>query len=320
MTVSHILASSMRRALAALVLSLTLLSATRAEAQGDDAARAAEIKKRGDDAMDTGRPADALAAYIQAYDLTHDPALLYNKGRALQALTDYPQALEELQAFDRTAPADLKAKVPGLARMIAELRQKVTTVSIACDVAGARMRLRDRTIGTCPPAAPITVNAGKGTLEVIADGYFPWSKDVDLPPGGVASLDIRLVAKTKNGILVVRANVPQASVAIDGTAEGDAPIEAQLPPGEHAIELAHEGYKPTKTKAVVVAGERREVDLSLESEGGLLSRWWFWTGVGVVVAGGVVTAVALTTEKSPDKGSVPPGVVVGGLHGAGFRF
>lgn len=307
--------SRMRRALAALVLLLATCFASSALA--DDAA---EIKKRGDDAMDSGRPADALAAYIQAYDVTHDPALLYNKGRALQALTQYPQALEELQAFDRTAPADLKARVPHLAQMIAELRQKVTTVSIMCDVAGAQLRLRDRTIGACPVPAPITVNAGKGKLEVTAEGYFPWTKDVDLPPGGVATLDIHLVSKTKNGILVVRSSVPATSVAIDGKAAGDAPVESQLPPGEHTVDLSREGYKATHSKAVVTAGERREIELTMESEGGLLSRWWFWTGVGVVVAGGVVTAIALTTERSPDKGSVPPGTVVSGLHGAGFRF
>jgi hypothetical protein len=305
----------MRRALAAIVL--TLCTSHASSAFADDAA---DIKKRGDDAMDTGRPADALAAYIQAFDLTHDPALLYNKGRAYQALTQYPQALEELQAFDRTAPAEMKARVPHLAEMIADLRQRVTTVAIQCDVAGAQLRLRDRTIGTCPVAAPITVNAGKGKLEASAEGYFAWTKDVDLPPGGVASLDIHLVSKTKNGILVVRSSVPATSVAIDGKAAGDAPVESQLLPGEHTVDLTREGYRSTHSKAVVMAGERREIELTMESEGGLLSRWWFWTGVGVVVAGGVVTAIALTTERSPDKGSVPPGTVVSGLHGAGFRF
>src|SRR5688572_32317740 len=65
----------------------------------------AELKKRGDDAMESGRPADALAAYVEAYAISKDPALLYNKGRALQALTEYPRALEELEAFDKSAPA-----------------------------------------------------------------------------------------------------------------------------------------------------------------------------------------------------------------------
>ena len=39
----------------------------------------------------------------------------------------------------------------------------------------------------------------------------------------------------------------------------------------------------------------------------MLTRWWFWTIVGVVVVGGVVTAVALSSGS--DKPACPTGVV-----------
>jgi hypothetical protein len=32
-------------------------------------------------------------------------------------------------------------------------------------------------------------------------------------------------------------------------------------------------------------------------ESSVFSRWWFWTGVGAMVAGGIVTAILLTTGK-----------------------
>ncbi len=282
---------------------------------------AAQIKKQGDDAMDSGRPADALTAYEKAYELTHDPALLYNKGRALMALAEYPQALKELEAFDAAAPPELKARVPGLARMIADLRVRVTTIAIACDVAGARVRLRDRTLGTCPLPSTATVGAGHGMLEVTAEGYIPWTREVDLPGGGVASFDVHLASKATSGVLVVRSGVAGAHVAVDGKALGDAPVEASLLAGTHAIDVAHEGYKTAHTTAVVSVGERRDIDVSLEQESTILGKWWFWTAVGVAVAGGVTVAiVAATSERSPDKGTVAPGVVQGGLHGAGFRF
>ncbi len=45
------------------------------------------------------------------------------------------------------------------------------------------------------------------------------------------------------------------------------------------------------------------------------SRWWLWTGVGAVVVGGIVTAVALSTRSSGRDGTCSPGlngcVVVG---------
>lgn len=297
-----------------------------ARSQGTDAsARASELKKRGDEAMDTGRPAEALAAYAEAYGLARDPALLYNKGRALQALTEYPRALEELEAFERTAPPELKQRVPTLQRIIGEVRQKLTTLSIACDVAGAHVRLRDRTIATCPVPAPLTVNAGRGALEVSAEGYFPWRRDADLPGGGNASFDVRLVSKKTSGVLVVKSGVPAALVTIDGKRLGNVPVEAMLPAGTHTIEVSHDGYRPAKTSAVVTAGEHRDVDVPLESEPTIFGRWWFWAGVGVVVAGGVAVVVALETERSPEHGTVAPGVIAAGLHtaspsGLGFRF
>ncbi|MCA9588819.1 MAG: hypothetical protein KC657_26065, partial [Myxococcales bacterium] len=140
-----------RRIVALALAACVSLASVSARADDADAtARAAETKRKGDEAMDSGRPAEALAAYSEAYALTRDPALLYNKGRALQALTEYPKALEELEAFDRSAPEDLRARVPGLPALLAELRQKVSSVVITCNVAGATLRLRDRGLGVTP--------------------------------------------------------------------------------------------------------------------------------------------------------------------------
>src|SRR5262245_56384611 len=71
--------------------------------------RAAELKKKGDDAMVSLRYGDALAAYEEASALVDDPALLYNRGRALQGLGQFPEALEQLEAFQAKAPPELKA-------------------------------------------------------------------------------------------------------------------------------------------------------------------------------------------------------------------
>lgn len=312
----------MKNALSVAVLAMVLSSSALAWSQepSPDAARAAEIKKRGDAAMDTGNPADAYAAYVEAYAITKEPALLYNKGRALQALGDFPRAIQELRAFEQAAPPELKQRVPGLARMIADLESRVTTVTIACDTMRAQITFRDRHVGTCPLAEPLVVVSGRAKLEVSADGFFPYSKEVDLPPGGRSSFDVRLKSRATVGVLVVKSPVPNADVSIDGESSGMAPTESFVAPGEHAIELRREGYHPAKTRAVIAAGERREIEVPLDVDGGIFSRWWFWTGVGVVVAGGVALAVALNVEKSPEPGTVPPGVVTGGLSASGFRF
>jgi hypothetical protein len=47
----------------------------------------------------------------------------------------------------------------------------------------------------------------------------------------------------------------------------------------------------------------------LERSRSIVSRWWFWTAVGLAVAGGVVLTYALTTEKSAGHGTRSPGQV-----------
>jgi hypothetical protein len=37
-------------------------------------------------------------------------------------------------------------------------------------------------------------------------------------------------------------------------------------------------------------------------------RWWFWTGIGAVVAGGVVTAVVLSSKSAPKSPACTTGV------------
>lgn len=320
--IAAVVSPARRRALslALLVALAPSLAPSWASAQGtpavESADRARDLKARGDAAMDSGRPADAIAAYSEAYALSADPALLYNRGRALQALTEYPRALEELERFEREAPPELKARVPKLAELIAELRGKVSTLTVQCTTAGARLLLRDRALGGCPLAGPVRVNAGPATLEVTAEGYFPWKRDLTLPGGGATTVDVTLVSKVTSGVLVVRSPVVGTQVTVDGTPRGVVPVEVTVAGGAHAVSLSKEGYVGARTSAVVAAGERKELEVPLEKESPVWARWWFWTGIGVVLAGGVVTVVALTTEKDPTPGTISPGIVPAGA----FRF
>src|SRR6185295_7621747 len=101
----------MRRAkiISSLLLSAWLLpavvpiAAAQERAPAADQARASELKQRGDVAMDALRYGEAVDAYVQAYAISKDPALLYNRGRALQALGDFPGALEALESFSAAA-------------------------------------------------------------------------------------------------------------------------------------------------------------------------------------------------------------------------
>lgn len=267
---------------------------------------AARLKKQGDQAMLDLRYEDALEAYARSYALEANPALHYNRARALEALGRHAEALGAYEAFERDAPPALRAKVPQLGDHVAEVRKRVSTLTLNVTPAGARVHLRDVVLGNAPFTSPIRVNAGKATLEVTAEGHAPWRKELDLPGGGALVVDVDLKAKKTGGTLVVRSE-PAASVSIDGEAMGTTPVEAPVSAGSHTVSLSRSGYA-TRTSTVVVAdAERKELSLSLESEPGIASKWWFWTGIGVVVVGATAVTVGLLSTRDPGRGDIEPG-------------
>jgi PEGA domain len=283
---------------------------------------AAELKKQGDLAMDALRYDDALAAYRAAYDKSHDPALLYNEARASQALGDYATAVDLLEQFEAAAPPALRARVPDLAGLEREVRGKVTTIALTCNVSGAEVVLRDKVVGTTPLAGPLRTSAGPATLTVRAEGYEPERRDLTLPGGQSVTIDIALVKKDRSAVLVVQSDATGATVSVDGKAVGTVPVESVVLAGRHDLTVARSGYETSATSFVIQPGERKELSIPLAATAPVTKKWWFWTGVVVVVGGGVATYFALTKERSADQGSISPGVVTAPLvrDAAGMRF
>ena len=279
---------------------------------------AKDRKKAGDAAMDALNYEDALAAYVEAYALSKDPALLYNKARVLQALTRYPEALAQLESFAAEAPPALREKVPALGALIAEMRAKVTTVRLVSNASGARILVRGSVVGRTPLAAALALNSGPAVIVVEADGFFPFERELLLQGGAQLELRADLVSRATTGVLQVDADARGASVWIDGKSAGAAPSETFVSAGAHSL-LVRAANHPDEERLVVVgAGERKAVLVKLRDPA-VWTRWWFWTGVAVVAAGGVVLGVAATTERAADRGDINPGQVSSPLSPA-LRF
>lgn len=277
----------------------------------------AEAKGRGDDALVSGRPAEALAAYKEAYAARPDPAIVYNIGRAHQALRDYPAALVALEKFETVAPPEVRARVPGLPTLLADVRKRVSMVAVSSDVVGATVRLDGRVLGTTPLPGPLRVNAGApATLIVEKEGFFPFQRVATLQGGAVETFDAKLTSKQSAGIVTIRSPNAGARIAVDGKPEGTVPSDIVMTPGSHQLELSLGGYRPARNTVAVAAGERMTVDLTLSAEAPITKKWWFWTGIALVAAGATVTIIALTTERDPDNGNA--GNIKTGLSGVSF--
>ena len=277
-------------------------------------AESERLKKQGDVEMDALRYTEALATYATAYAASPSPPILYNMGRALQALGQYPEALEKLDEFRTQATPALLSKVPGLTARIDDVRAHVTTVTVACNVEGSRVLLRETAIGATPLPGALKVNSGRAVVEVVHDGYLPHREEVDLPGGGDLRIDVTLLPTETEGTLIVRSPSQGAIVLLDGVKIGIVPIERRVAPGKHRVDLNLKGYKPAMLAAQITVGDRTLLNVPLEADTPITGRWWFWTGIGgAVVVGGIITAAALLTERNPDRGTYPPGQVSGPL-------
>jgi hypothetical protein len=256
------------------------------------------------------KPGEALEAYRQAYEASRDPALLYNMARALEALEDYPAALARYEDFARQAAPDLRARVPKLDETIASLRARVSRLSITCNVPGARVLVREKTVGETLPqgeALVVPLAAGSAVVEVDADGYKPFQRSIVLPGGSPLTVDVQLVRRAVAGTLVVASEPRGASVFVDDRELGNAPVEASVGAGPHHVVVHLSGYVDKATSVVIGVGERRVVTLDLGQTTPIAKTWWFWTGIGAVVATGVIVTYAALTERAPGTGSIPPG-------------
>lgn len=310
------------RLLLAVLLSLLALSSRTSHAAPpspapaappDDSpsARAGKLRAVANQAMLDMHYADALALYVQAHELVpEDATVLYSMARASEFLGDFPVALESLEEFSRGASSDAKKRVGQLDGLLAQLRARVSTLNLRCSVPGARVLVRGRFVGTTP-LPPLRLTAGAANVEVELDGYFTAHRDISLPGEGNASVELELRKRTTSGVLTVTTTPLGAQVFVDGTLAGTSSprLELGLDAGSHRVVARRDGYDEAAVPLVLAPGSSREISVSLEPSVPLTRKWWFWTGVGVIVVGGVVTTAALLTERSGSHGSLPPGQV-----------
>jgi len=278
--------------------------------------RAAKLRDEGNQAMLEMRYVDALSSYQQSLAVAPDfVGVLYSIARAHQLLGEFPEALTTLETFDRRAGPEIKAKVGRLDQLFAELRARVGTLQLGCNVSGARVILRDKVIGTTPLPAT-RLQAGSATLQVELEGFFPLRREIVVPAGGSFSFDVELHARSNSGLLIVHTTPSGAQILVDGHKQGTTTpsIEVALTSGPHRITALREGYDEASVPLVLNAGATRDLRVQLEESVPLSHRWWFWTGAGAVVAGSVALAVALTTERRADKGTLTPGQIAAPLH------
>jgi hypothetical protein len=261
-------------------------------------------KRRGDEAIDAGRAAEALAAYRRAREIAPSPALEYNIGRALLAVGDFVGALEAFERYDATAPAELKERTHRLAEIMGELRTKIATLTLTGDLEGARVTIRGAPV-TTTAGAPLRLNPGAALVRVVRAGKEPFVANVVLAPGRILVLPVKLAPERATARLALTARPSSARVTLDGVLRGVAPVDLELEAGVHEAVITAPSFEPRRLRFTLARGEARRFDIELTPEKKpLTSRWWFWTGVGAVVVAAGAGVAAASLERAPADGSL----------------
>lgn len=273
----------------ALLAGLLVVGPVRAGASQE----AAVLKARGDQAFDARRFTEALESYQAALKKRRDARLHYNIAQALTAIGRYPEALQSYQAFLTEAPAGMlnEAQQATLFKLLEDLKGRISRLELTCDVPGARVLVRGRTVGATPLQDSLVLNAGAARVEVLAEGYEPFEATMELPGGTSVPLLVRLKRVDFTGWLTVTSNVAGADVMVDGVRRGVTPLRLKIAQGTHVVVVKAEDHEDRGVVASVVPGEESVVEARLERAPDYTLAYFGFGVAGVGVAAGTITGI-----------------------------
>lgn len=270
-------------------------------------------------AYDAGKYMDAVHAFEQAYKKSARPGLLFSLAQAhrmqffaasdparLRDAVKYYRAYLKAEPGGRRAGESTEALeklVPLLERMEgsedssapAPAPEAKPRLMISSPTPGVRIELDGRSIEGDTFVGEVT--AGKHRVRLTAPGFKDYVRDVVVDARtGAPPLDVTLEELPAS--LSLRAP-DGAEVSVDGRFIGVAPLPAiSLAAGPHFVSVTANGHRAFTRKLSLARGERRAVQVDLESTGQRTTSWVLM-GVGTagVVTAGVLGVVAVGKEK-----------------------
>ena len=145
---------------------------------------------------------------------------------------------------------------------------------------------------------PRKMAPGQHTIRVHMRGWTEYIDTFVIKPGQETELEIDLIPVA--GIVKVKTELPGATVTINGKVlgvTGADVLDRDVPAGDVTMEISRPGFKPIIKKLKVEAGKQLPpISVKLTPNAVIQApdfyeTWWFWTVVGVAVAGGATASV-----------------------------
>ena len=182
--------------LRALVLVVVFLVATVASAQSDGTSAEARLHfDRGVELYQEGSFDAALAEFERAHEISPNYKILYNIGQVQAERHEYVAAVELFNQYLREGASQItperRQTVEG---DIEKLRQRIATLSIQVNVAGAEVFVNDVSVGRTPLEAPVPVNAGALRVRAEKPGYVAKTQTMTVTGAERARVSFELVS------------------------------------------------------------------------------------------------------------------------------
>lgn len=248
---------------------------------------------------------DAVGAVVDAEAHAYRVAALSNRATAYSLGQYYVEAYDAFVELLEQVGAELEDKERERVKTaIARTGERIGTIRIAGLPAGdPEVRIDGRLVRR-DPRAPLRLDEGPHAIDVTAAGYRPYAAKFVVVRNQETAVDLALEELRTPARLRVETTV-DASVAIDGVARGDSPVEITVPPGKHRVAVAADSYAPAQSEVDVRPGERTVVRLGM-----IRAR----APLGLRMAPAFVGGFPLRTDTP--FGSFDPGIAVQVFHDA----
>ncbi len=256
--------------------------------------------------------AGAFVKFQHAYELSHEPRLLWNMAACEKNLRRYAHVLRLVERYEREGGAQLSERERTEAsELVRTVRLLVSSLQISVNEPDALIYVDDELVGKSPLPGPVLVDLGERRIKVEKPGFR--SEVVPQTVSGASDINMSIVLQPQphEARLVVSAPGAEA-ITLDGRPVAQSRFDGRIPSGQHTLRITASGVRPYNAELSLRDGETRTLDITLERETRNLTALWI---VGSVVAaaglgvGGYFLFRPNDITRPTTIGTMPPGQV-----------
>lgn len=259
--------ASARTSLLSLLLVASLASpalAQNAPPAPEAVAEARQRFQRGVDLYEERNFTAAMVEFQRAYELTRNPAVLYNISATHELSGNMVEALDAMLEYERLAPREaVAARRAEVDAALARIRRSIATIIVRVQAEGLTLSVDGLQRSASEARTGLRVAAGRHRVALSAPHYQTREEQFDISGGNSVTITEGLTPE--RAFFTVECNIPAAEILVDGNVVGSTPVTSPLPlpEGTHHVTVRRLGYTPYETDVNAVgAGARVRATLA----------------------------------------------------------